>query len=50
VNPEVDHARWTQATERDLETGKRIPTKLFNGYGEQVASLYKDLQSENLYK
>ena len=50
VNPEVDHARWSQATERDLETGERIPTKLFNGYGEQVAHLYKDLQSEQLYK
>ncbi len=50
VNPEIDHARWSQATERDLETGERIPTKLFNGYGEQVAHLYKDLQSEQLYK
>ena len=40
VNPEVDHPRWSQATERDLETGERIPTQLFNGYGEQVASLY----------
>ncbi len=50
VNPEVDHPRWTQATERDLETGERIPTKLFNGYEEQVAHLYKDLQGEALYK
>lgn len=50
VNPEVDHPRWTQATERDLETGRRIPTKLFNGYGEQVAHLYKDLQDEQLYR
>ncbi len=50
VNPEVAHSRWTQATERDLETGQRIPTKLFNGYGEQVAHLYKDLQSEQLYR
>lgn len=50
VNPEVDHPRWTQATERDLETGERIPTRLFNGYEEQVAYLYKDLQSEALYK
>ncbi len=50
VNPEVDHPRWSQATERDLETGDRIPTKLFNGYEKQVAYLYKDLQSEALYK
>jgi len=50
VNPAVDHPRWTQATERDLETGKRIPTKMFNGYEEQVAHLYKNLQSEALYK
>ena len=41
VNPEVPHPRWSQATERDLETGERIPTALFNGYGEQVASLYE---------
>lgn len=49
VNPEVDHPRWTQATERDLETGERIPTRLFNGYEEQVAHLYKDLQDQRLY-
>ncbi|MEM9331887.1 MAG: protein-methionine-sulfoxide reductase catalytic subunit MsrP [Pseudomonadota bacterium] len=49
VNPEVDHPRWTQATERDLESGERIPTVLFNGYGEQVADLYKTLQGEPLY-
>jgi len=40
VNPEVSHPRWSQATERDLETGDRLPTQLFNGYGAQVASLY----------
>jgi sulfoxide reductase catalytic subunit YedY len=50
VNPEVAHPRWSQATERDLESGERIPTLMFNGYGEQVAGLYTDLQSENLYK
>lgn len=43
VNPEVNHPRWSQATERDLNTGDRIPTKIFNGYGEWVADLYKDL-------
>ncbi|MGI9350815.1 MAG: protein-methionine-sulfoxide reductase catalytic subunit MsrP [Rhizobiaceae bacterium] len=49
VNPEVDHPRWSQATERDLETGKRIPTQLYNGYGEQVASLYEGLEGESLF-
>lgn len=46
VNPEVDHPRWTQATERDLETGERIPTQLFNGYGAEVASLYTGKEEE----
>ncbi|MEM7269108.1 MAG: protein-methionine-sulfoxide reductase catalytic subunit MsrP [Pseudomonadota bacterium] len=46
VNPEVRHPRWSQATERDLETGERIPTELFNGYGDQVASLYDGLEAE----
>jgi sulfoxide reductase catalytic subunit YedY len=45
VNPEVDHPRWSQATERRIGDGsglfqKRRPTLMFNGYGEQVASLY----------
>jgi sulfoxide reductase catalytic subunit YedY len=40
VNPEVDHPRWSQAKERRIgEIGKR-DTLMFNGYGEQVASLY----------
>ena len=44
VNPDVDHPRWSQATERMLGTGNRIPTQLYNGYGEQVAYLYKNMQ------
>lgn len=48
VNPKVDHPRWSQASERRIGEGglfsaKRIATKPFNGYGEQVASLYKTL-------
>ena len=43
VNPEVPHPRWSQASERVLGTQERIPTVLFNGYGEQVASLYTDV-------
>ena len=50
VNPEVDHPRWSQATERVLHTSKRVPTLLFNGYGEQVAHLYDAYQGEELYR
>ncbi len=49
VNPEVPHPRWSQAHERLLGSGDRVPTKLFNGYGEFVAGLYTNLQSERLY-
>lgn len=46
VNPDVDHPRWSQKTERRLAGSgsrvfaDRIPTRPFNGYAEQVASLY----------
>lgn len=40
VNPAVPHPRWSQATERRISTGQRIPTLPYNGYGEQVAALY----------
>lgn len=46
VNPAVPHPRWSQANERRIGTGlfaKRVPTQAFNGYGEQVASLYSGL-------
>jgi methionine sulfoxide reductase catalytic subunit len=49
VNPEVSHPRWSQATEEVLGTGERVPTKLFNGYGDYVASLYNGLESERLW-
>ena len=52
VNPEVDHPRWSQATERRLGGGlfaARIPTKMFNGYGDQVASLYTGLDLAKNY-
>ncbi|WP_020410243.1 protein-methionine-sulfoxide reductase catalytic subunit MsrP [Hahella ganghwensis] len=51
VNPKVDHPRWSQKSERRLPGGlfgpKRIETQMFNGYAEQVASLYSgmDLQA-----
>jgi methionine sulfoxide reductase catalytic subunit len=40
VNPKVPHPRWSQATERQIDTGDRIRTLPFNGYAEQVAALY----------
>lgn len=43
VNPAVAHPRWSQASERLIGTDARVPTQLFNGYGEQVASLYKGM-------
>ena len=43
VNPKVPHPRWSQATERLIGTDQRVPTQLFNGYGEQVASIYKGM-------
>jgi len=49
VNPEVPHPRWSQASERVLGTDERIPTVLYNGYGEQVAALYSGLESEKLF-
>ena len=45
VNPEVDHPRWSQATEKRLPAGifaSRIPTRMFNGY-DKVAGLYAGL-------
>jgi sulfoxide reductase catalytic subunit YedY len=46
VNPQVDHPRWSQASERRLGGGlisARVPTKMFNGYADEVASLYTGL-------
>ena len=40
VNPNVDHPRWSQATERRIGSSGRIDTQMFNGYEEQVAYLY----------
>ncbi len=45
VNPDVAHPRWSQATERVLGTDERVPTELFNGYGEEVAHLYDGLEA-----
>lgn len=45
INPHVPHPRWSQASERfisDLESVRRIPTKMFNGYADWVGNLYPD--------
>ena len=54
VNPHVDHPRWSQATERFIGSGgaldvKRQPTLLFNGYADQVASLYRGLDLREFF-
>ncbi|MFC5067092.1 protein-methionine-sulfoxide reductase catalytic subunit MsrP [Flaviflagellibacter deserti] len=53
VNPAVDHPRWSQATERRIGEGgifaKRRPTLPFNGYGDQVASLYSGMDLRTYY-
>ncbi|MGB1111257.1 MAG: protein-methionine-sulfoxide reductase catalytic subunit MsrP, partial [Gammaproteobacteria bacterium] len=43
VNPKVDHPRWSQARERRIGSFGKIDTLPFNGYGEQVAQLYKGM-------
>lgn len=40
VDPKVPHPRWSQATERLVDTGDRIPTQYLNGYADPVGSLY----------
>lgn len=50
VNPKVPHARWSQAQERLLGKSGKVPTRIFNGYGEFVASLYSGMaEKERLY-
>jgi sulfoxide reductase catalytic subunit YedY len=49
VNPAVPHPRWSQASERLLGTEERVPTQLFNGYGEFVSGLYEGVQGERLW-
>ena len=49
VNPDVPHPRWSQAEERLLGTGESVPTRIWNGYGEYVASMYADKTKERLF-
>ena len=54
MNPEVDHPRWSQATEQRIGEGgffkvANRPTLMFNGYGEEVASLYEGMDLKANY-
>lgn len=49
VNPKVDHPRWTQASERRIGDFLRRPTLMFNGYEEEVASLYTGMNLAKYY-
>jgi sulfoxide reductase catalytic subunit YedY len=49
VNPAVDHPRWSQATERRIGEFRRRATLPFNGYGDQVASLYAGMDLKKSY-
>ncbi|MBQ4670729.1 protein-methionine-sulfoxide reductase catalytic subunit MsrP [Aeromonas dhakensis] len=54
VNPAVDHPRWSQASERFIGEGgifgaKRQPTLMFNGYADEVASLYQGMDLRKWY-
>ncbi len=54
VNPDVDHPRWSQASERVIGSGgffgeRRQPTRLFNGYGDQVAHLYAGMDLKTFF-
>ncbi|PPC76821.1 protein-methionine-sulfoxide reductase catalytic subunit MsrP [Pokkaliibacter plantistimulans] len=53
VNPKVDHPRWSQATERRLPSTlfspNIVPTQMFNGYADEVASLYSGLDLRKFY-
>ena len=52
VNPRVDHPRWSQASERVIGEGiisPRIPTTMFNGYGDEVAGLYDGMDLKKYF-
>lgn len=50
VNPDVDHPRWSQKTERVIGGGLfKVPTRMFNGYEEEVAELYRGMDLKKYY-
>ncbi len=46
VDPAVPHPRWSQATEKLIDTGERRATLPYNGYGEWVAKLYREIRTK----
>jgi len=49
VNPQVNHPRWSQGSERRIGEGGRRETLMFNGYADQVAGLYSDMDLQTNY-
>jgi len=49
VNPQKDHPRWSQANERRIGEFRKRPTLMFNGYADQVASLYSGMDLNKYY-
>ena len=49
MNPEVDHPRWSQASERRIGEFSRRPTLMFNGYTKEVAHMYKGMNLKKYY-
>jgi len=49
VNPQVDHPRWSQAKERRIGEFLKRNTLMFNGYGDQVASMYRDMDLKKFF-
>jgi sulfoxide reductase catalytic subunit YedY len=49
VNPQVDHPRWSQAKERRIGEFFKRDTLMFNGYGAQVAQLYKGMDLKKFF-
>jgi sulfoxide reductase catalytic subunit YedY len=49
VNPQVDHARWSQARERRIGEFFKRDTLVFNGYGAQVAQLYRGMDLKKFF-
>ena len=53
VNPNIPHPRWSQKSEQQLGVDGRIPTVIYNGYGDHVASMYNKLEKNlqnNLFR
>ena len=53
VNPNIPHPRWSQRSEQQLGVDGRIPTVIYNGYGDHVASMYNKLEKSlqnNLFR